>query len=90
MTHHPTLQGEIQSEEQNWSNLENEEILLCIEMIDHPESGARDYSLPKSDQSPIHSDQLSNPPDLCEDISDPSLTHTDNTEQQDENPPLTQ
>ncbi|CAL9008167.1 unnamed protein product, partial [Prunus brigantina] len=43
-----TLQGEIRSEEQNWSNLENEEILIYI--------------------------------------SDPSLTPTDNTEQQDEDP----
>ncbi|CAL8092463.1 unnamed protein product [Prunus armeniaca] len=85
-----TLQGEIRSEEQNWSNLENEEILLCTEMIDHPESGAQDYSMPKSDQSPIHSDQLPDPPDPYEDISDPSLTPTDNTEQQDEDPPLTQ
>ncbi|CAL2276208.1 unnamed protein product [Prunus armeniaca] len=67
-----TLQGEIRSEEQNWSNLENEEILLCIEMIDHPESGAQDYSMPKSDQSPIHSDQLPDPPDPYEDISDSS------------------
>ncbi|CAL8152273.1 unnamed protein product [Prunus armeniaca] len=82
-----TLQGEIRSEEQNWSNLENEEILLCTEMIDHPESGAQDYSMPKSDQSPIHSDQLPDPPDPYEDISDPSLTPTDNTEQQDEDPP---
>ncbi|BBH05733.1 P-loop containing nucleoside triphosphate hydrolases superfamily protein [Prunus dulcis] len=30
------LQGEIRSEEQNWSNLENEEIPLCTEMIDRP------------------------------------------------------
>ncbi|CAL2259698.1 unnamed protein product [Prunus armeniaca] len=59
-------------------------------MIDHPESGAQDYSLPKSDQSPIHSDQLPDPPDPYEDISDPSFTPTDNTEQQDEDPPLTQ
>ncbi|CAL2271707.1 unnamed protein product [Prunus armeniaca] len=59
-------------------------------MIDHPESGTQDYSLPKSDQSPIHSDQLPDPPDPYEDISDPSLTPTDNTEQQDEDPPLTQ
>ncbi|CAL2226490.1 unnamed protein product [Prunus armeniaca] len=84
------LQGEIRSEEQNWSNLENEEIFLCTEMIDYPESGARDYSLPKSDQSPIHSDQLPDPPDPCEDISDTSLTPTDNIEQQDEDPHLTQ
>ncbi|BBN68151.1 hypothetical protein Prudu_303S000400, partial [Prunus dulcis] len=55
-------------------------------MIDHSESGARDYSLSKSDQSPIHSDQLPDPPDPYEDISDPSLTPTDNTEQQDEDP----
>ncbi|KAI5312061.1 hypothetical protein L3X38_041234 [Prunus dulcis] len=34
-----TLQGEIRSEEQNWSNLENKEILLCAKLIDHPESG---------------------------------------------------
>ncbi|CAL9028855.1 unnamed protein product [Prunus brigantina] len=74
-----TLQGEIRSEEQNWSNLENEEILICTEMIDRPESGARDYSLPTCDQSPIHNDQLPDPPDPCEDISDPSLTPTDNT-----------
>ena len=46
--------------------------------------------MPKNDQSPIHSDQLPNPPDSCEDISDPSLTPTDNTKQQDEDPPLTQ
>ncbi|KAI5350200.1 hypothetical protein L3X38_003091 [Prunus dulcis] len=58
-----TLQGEIRSEEQNWSNLENKEILLCTEMIDHSESRARDYSLSNSDQSPIHSDQLPDPPD---------------------------
>ncbi|KAI5313775.1 hypothetical protein L3X38_042951 [Prunus dulcis] len=82
-----TLQGEIRSEEQNWSNLENKEILFCTEMIDHSKSGARDYSLSKSDQSPIHSDQLPDPPDPCEDISDPSLTPTDNTEQQDEDLP---
>ncbi|CAL2227071.1 unnamed protein product [Prunus armeniaca] len=82
-----TLQGEIRSEEQNWSNLENEEILLCTEIIDHPESGAQDYSIPNSDQSPIHSDQLLDPPDPYEDISDPSLTPTDNTEQQDEDSP---
>ncbi|CAL9016053.1 unnamed protein product, partial [Prunus brigantina] len=81
-----TLQGEIRSEEQNWSNLENEEILICTEMIDRPESGARDYSLPTCDQSPIHNDQLPDPLDPCEDISDPSLTPTDNTEQQDEDP----
>ncbi|CAL2235458.1 unnamed protein product [Prunus armeniaca] len=43
--------------------------------------------MPKSDQSPIHSDQLPDPPDPYEDISDPSLTPTDNTEQQDEDPP---
>ncbi|CAL8161763.1 unnamed protein product [Prunus armeniaca] len=55
-------------------------------MIDHLESGARDYSLSKSDQLPIHSDQLPDPPDPCEDIYDPSLTPTDNTEQQDEEP----
>ncbi|CAL9024714.1 unnamed protein product [Prunus brigantina] len=55
------LQGEIRSEEHNWSNLENEEILFCTEMIDRPEFGARDYSLSKSDQSPIHSDQLLDP-----------------------------
>ncbi|CAL9024196.1 unnamed protein product [Prunus brigantina] len=55
-------------------------------MIDRPESGARDYSLPTCDQSPIHNDQLPDPPDPCEDISDPSLTPTDNTEQQDEDP----
>ncbi|BBN67983.1 hypothetical protein Prudu_242S000300 [Prunus dulcis] len=61
-----------------------------MEMIDHSESGARDYSLSKSDQSLIHSDHLPDPPDPCEDISDPSLTPTDNTEQQDEDPPLTQ
>ncbi|BBN68699.1 ABC-2 type transporter family protein [Prunus dulcis] len=61
-----------------------------MKMIDHSESGARDYSLSKSSQSPIHSDQLPDPPDPCEDISDPSLTPTDNTEQQDEDPPLTQ
>ncbi|CAL2264786.1 unnamed protein product [Prunus armeniaca] len=85
-----TLQGEIRSEEQNWSNLENEEILLCTKMIDHPESGAQDYSMPKSDQSPIHSDQLPDSPDPYEDISDTSLTPTDNIEQQDEDPPLTQ
>ncbi|CAL2278311.1 unnamed protein product [Prunus armeniaca] len=66
-----TLQGELQSEEQNSSNLKNEEILLCTEMIDRPKSGARDYSLPKSDQSPIHSNQLSDPSDPCEDISVP-------------------
>ncbi|CAL2251991.1 unnamed protein product [Prunus armeniaca] len=55
-------------------------------MIDRPESGARDYSLPTSDQSPIHSDQLPNPPDPCKDISNPSLTPKENTEQQDEDP----
>ncbi|CAL2271851.1 unnamed protein product [Prunus armeniaca] len=65
------LQGEIRSEEQNWSNLENKEILLCTEMIDYPESGAQDYSLLKSDQSPIHRDQLPDSPDPYEDISDP-------------------
>ena len=59
-------------------------------MIDHSESRARDYSLSNSDQSPIHSDQLPDPPDPCEDIFDLSLTPTDNTEQQDEDPPLTQ
>lgn len=59
-------------------------------MINRPESGARDYSLPKSDLLPIHSDQLPNPPDPCENTFDPSLTPTDNTEQQDEDPPLTQ
>lgn len=82
-----TIQGEIRSEVHNWSNLENEEILLCTEMIDRPEFGALDYSLPKSDQSPIHSDQLPDPPDPCKDVSDPSPTPTDNTEQQDEDPP---
>ncbi|CAL9012973.1 unnamed protein product, partial [Prunus brigantina] len=41
-------------------------------MIDRPESGARDYSLPTCDQSPIHNDQLPDPPDPCEDISDPN------------------
>ncbi|KAI5344415.1 hypothetical protein L3X38_012292 [Prunus dulcis] len=56
------------------------------EMIDHLEFGARDYSLWKSDQSPIHSDQLPDPPNPWEDISDPSLTPTDNTEEQDEDP----
>ncbi|CAL9025915.1 unnamed protein product [Prunus brigantina] len=56
------------------------------EMIDRPESGARDYSLPTCDQLPIHNDQLSDPPDPCEDISYSSLTPTDNTEQQDEDP----
>ena len=35
-----TLQGEIRSEEQNWSNLENKEIPLCTEMIDQSESRA--------------------------------------------------
>ncbi|CAL2259667.1 unnamed protein product [Prunus armeniaca] len=85
-----TLHGEIRSEEQNWSNLENEEILLCTEMIDHPEFGAQDYSLPKSNQSPIHCDQLPDPPDPYEDISYLSLTPTNNIEQQDEDPPLTQ
>ncbi|KAI5346801.1 hypothetical protein L3X38_014680 [Prunus dulcis] len=30
-------------------------------MIDHSESGARDYSLSKSDQSPIHSEDISDP-----------------------------
>ncbi|CAL9025927.1 unnamed protein product [Prunus brigantina] len=71
---------------QNWSNLENEEILICTEMIDRPESGARDYSLPTCDQLPIHNDQLSDLPDPCEDISYSSLTPTDNTEQQNEDP----
>ncbi|CAL2225420.1 unnamed protein product [Prunus armeniaca] len=56
-------------------------------MIDRPESGTQDYSMPKNDQSPIHSDQLPDPPDPYEDISDTSLTPTDNTEQQDEDPP---
>ena len=49
-------------------------------MIDRPDSGARDYTLPKSDQSP-------NPPNPWEDIFDPSPTPTDNIEQQDEDPP---
>ena len=53
-------------------------------MIDCPKSRARDYSMSKSDESPIHSEQLPNPPDPCEDVSDLSLTHTDNTEKQDE------
>ncbi|CAL8168983.1 unnamed protein product [Prunus armeniaca] len=46
----------------------------------------RDYSLPTNNQSPIHSDQLPDPPDPCEDISDSSITPTNNTEQQDEEP----
>ncbi|CAL8109308.1 unnamed protein product [Prunus armeniaca] len=80
------LHGEIRSEEQNWSNLENEEIILYTKMIDSPESGTQDYSLPKSNQLPIHSDQSLNPPDLCKDVSDLSPTPTNNTEQQDEDP----
>ncbi|CAL2271767.1 unnamed protein product [Prunus armeniaca] len=56
-------------------------------MIDRPKSGARDYSLPTNNQSPIHSDQLPDPPDPCEDIFDSSLTPTNNTEQQDKEPP---
>ncbi|KAI5311811.1 hypothetical protein L3X38_040984 [Prunus dulcis] len=55
-------------------------------MIDRPKSRARDYSLPKSDQSPIHRDQTPDPPDPCEDISNSSPTPTDNIEQQDEDP----
>ncbi|CAL9001386.1 unnamed protein product, partial [Prunus brigantina] len=39
---------------------------------------------------PIHSDQLPDPLDLCEDVSDPSPTPTDNTEQRDEDLLLTQ
>ncbi|CAL2225265.1 unnamed protein product [Prunus armeniaca] len=112
-----TLHREIQSEKQNWSNLENEEIHLCTEAIDHPASddqwpqgleheialrqetidrlnsminslefGARDCSLPKSNQSLIHSDGSPDPHDPCDDVSDPSPTHTDNIEQRDENP----
>ncbi|KAI5345040.1 hypothetical protein L3X38_012917 [Prunus dulcis] len=73
-----------------WATLTDRGQCTSNEMIDHPESGARDYSLSKSDQSPIHSDQLSDPPDPCEDIYDPSLTPIDNTEQQDEDPHLTQ
>ncbi|CAL8091653.1 unnamed protein product [Prunus armeniaca] len=87
-----TLQGEIRSEEKNWSNLENEEIHLCIETIDcpnptidRPESGARDRFLLKSDQSPIHSDPPDSP-DPCEDVSNSS---PDNTEQRGEDPLLT-
>ncbi|CAL2256148.1 unnamed protein product [Prunus armeniaca] len=72
------------------SNLENEEILLCTETIDRPKSGARDCSLPQSNQSPIHSNQSLDPPDSCEDGSYPSPTPTDNTEQRDEDYPLTQ
>ncbi|CAL2230858.1 unnamed protein product [Prunus armeniaca] len=88
-----TLQGEIRSEEQNWSNLENEEIHLCIETIDclnptidHPESGAQDRSLLKSDQSSIHSD----PPDSLDPCKDVSNSSPDNTEQRGEDPLLTQ
>ncbi|CAL8990313.1 unnamed protein product, partial [Prunus brigantina] len=51
-----------------------------------PITAPSDYSLPTCDQSPIHNDQLPDPPDPCKDISDPSLTPTDNTKQQDEDP----
>ncbi|BBH08859.1 hypothetical protein Prudu_021187 [Prunus dulcis] len=67
-------------------------LINCMpsELIDQPESGARDYSLSKSDQLPIHSDQLPDPPNPCEDISDPILTPTDNTNNKMKTPPLTQ
>ena len=85
-----TLQGEIQSEKPNWSTLENEDIHLCTkialgqETIDHPdptidcaESGMQEWSLPNNDRLP-------NP---CEEVFDLSHTPTDNSEQQDEEPP---
>ncbi|BBG96151.1 receptor like protein 35 [Prunus dulcis] len=50
---HVRFVGEIRSEEQNWSNLENKEILLCTEMIDHFESGARDYLCRKATNLPF-------------------------------------
>ena len=83
-----TLQGEIPSEELNWSSLEREDIHLCTKIalgqetitIDHPESGTCECSLPNNDRSP-------NP---CEDVFNSSHTLTDNSEQQDEDPPLIQ
>ncbi|BBH02937.1 hypothetical protein Prudu_013658 [Prunus dulcis] len=83
-----TLQGEILSEELNRSNLENEDVHLCTKIalgqetitIDHPESGTCQCSLPNNDRSP-------NP---CESVFDSSHTPADNSEQQDEDPPLTQ
>ncbi|BBG94371.1 ABC-2 type transporter family protein [Prunus dulcis] len=83
-----TLQGEIPSEELNWSSLEHEDIHLCTKIalgqetitIDRPESGTCECSLPNNDRSP-------NP---CEDVFDSSHTLTDNSEQQDEDPPLIQ
>ncbi|CAL2252914.1 unnamed protein product [Prunus armeniaca] len=48
--------------------------------IDHLESGARDCSLPKSDQS-------LDPSNPSEDVYDPSPTPIDNTEQRDADPP---
>ncbi|CAL8134140.1 unnamed protein product [Prunus armeniaca] len=83
-----TLQGEIPSEELNWSSLENEDIHLCTKIalgqetitIDHPESGTCECPLPNNDQSPTP----------CKAVFDSSHTLTDNSEQQDEDPPLTQ
>ncbi|BBH06529.1 ABC-2 type transporter family protein [Prunus dulcis] len=80
--------GEIPSEELNWSSLEHEDIHLCTKIalgqetitIDRPESGTCECSLPNNDRSP-------NP---CEDVFDSSHTLTDNSEQQDEDPPLIQ
>ncbi|CAL2260607.1 unnamed protein product [Prunus armeniaca] len=87
-TSNSTLQGEIRSEELNWSSMENEDIHLCTKItlgqetitIDCPESGTCECSLPNNDRSP-------NP---CEAIFDSSHIPIDNLEQQDKDPPLTQ
>ncbi|CAL8990028.1 unnamed protein product [Prunus brigantina] len=82
-----TLHREIRSEKQNWSNLKNKETIDCLNpMINSLESGARDCSLPKSNQSPIHSDGSPDPPDPCDDVSNLIPTHTDNIEERDEAP----
>ncbi|PQM40322.1 hypothetical protein Pyn_22922 [Prunus yedoensis var. nudiflora] len=64
-----------------WSTklLGQETINLPNSTIDRPNSRARDCSLPKSDQSPIRSDQFPELFEPCEDVSNLSLTPTNNT-----------
>ncbi|CAL8150806.1 unnamed protein product [Prunus armeniaca] len=84
----PSILVEIPSEELNWSSLKNEDSHLCKKIalaqetitIDRPESGTCECSLPNNDRSP-------NP---CEAVCDSSHTPTDNSEQQDKDPPLIQ
>ncbi|CAL8157664.1 unnamed protein product [Prunus armeniaca] len=84
-TSNSTIQGEIRSEELNWSSMENEDIHLCMKItlgqetitIDCPESSTCECSLPTNDRSP-------NP---CEAIFDSSHIPIDNSEKQDKDPP---